>query len=487
MNDREIGKNFIKARQEFRNNPYYINPNQRTDIKFVKRRMLKKRNNDTLKKKFLNCLISLSQNEKLLKKLDNGFNLILGASILAAVSFIKFNDIKSYGGGQGFEDTFSGRSTGKLSQRGRDFIINEEGMRLTSYKDSSGVWTIGIGHTGNVNGKPIGPNMTITKEKALELFDNDIQRFEDYVNKVVKVPVSQNMFDAMVSYSFNVGSLGPNFLTKINSKDYKGAMAELTTKNKELQARRKREQELFGKDITTQNTLYLPSNQVKVGSKIGGYKIGEDVKMSEPVKQVLEEAGGKGYISSVIRENAPHTQSSHWSGNKFDLGLGGLSIAKVIEEVVPIMSHPAVVQVGFECFGKNTTESNKITRSIEAKIKEQYPDIAKRIQTGSLRVEHWGWGSGGTGPHIDVLIDPNKLSNKTSNLNVTNKTDKLALNNINNTKPISEQIDEEELIPQEIIASSSFKTELPGSIVAPDLNYNKAYQKGWRNGYSALS
>lgn len=172
------------------------------------------------------------------------------------------------GGRVGDKFGASGRSLGHISEKGIQFIANEEGLRTEAYKDSKGIWTIGIGHTGKVDGKPITAGMKITEAKAKELFKQDIQKYENHVNQVVKVPVSQNMFDAMVSYAFNVGSLGQNFIKKINSGDYRGAMNELTTVNKELQNRRKREQALFGIDITADN-------------KLGGTEINPQIKSQD--------------------------------------------------------------------------------------------------------------------------------------------------------------------------------------------------------------
>lgn len=90
----------------------------------------------------------------------------------------------------------------KISDKGIEFLIKEEGEVLTAYKCQAGVWTIGVGHTG----KDVKPNMTITKEKARELLKADLKRFEDVVNKSIKVTLEQHQFDALVSLAFNIGT-----------------------------------------------------------------------------------------------------------------------------------------------------------------------------------------------------------------------------------------------------------------------------------------
>jgi lysozyme len=89
----------------------------------------------------------------------------------------------------------------KISNRGINLIKNFEGLRLWAYKCSGGVWTIGYGHTG----PDVKQGDFISLKDADLLFLRDLERFEKAVNKFVKVPISQNQFDALVSFSFNVG------------------------------------------------------------------------------------------------------------------------------------------------------------------------------------------------------------------------------------------------------------------------------------------
>ncbi|WP_414146895.1 lysozyme [Erwinia sp. BNK-24-b] len=142
----------------------------------------------------------------------------------------------------------------KLSNNGIAFIMREEGERLTSYQDSADVWTIGVGHTGTVDGKTITRGMTITPGKSTGLLLSDLVWVEAAINSNVKVPLTQNQYDALCSFVFNVGGnafLGSTLLRYLNLSNYKGAADQFLLwkragKNTDLLLpRRKRERELF--------------------------------------------------------------------------------------------------------------------------------------------------------------------------------------------------------------------------------------------------
>lgn len=125
--------------------------------------------------------------------------------------------------------------TRKTATKGIELIKEFEGCRLTAYKCPAGVWTIGYGHTGTVDGKAIASGMTITAAKATELLRKDLATFEAAVNSYVTAPITQNMFDALVSFAFNCGAgalKGSTLLKKLNAKDYNGAAAEFARWNK---------------------------------------------------------------------------------------------------------------------------------------------------------------------------------------------------------------------------------------------------------------
>lgn len=98
------------------------------------------------------------------------------------------------------------KSTGMktLSNRGLNLIKRLEGLELTAYKCSAGVPTIGYGHT-----KGVKMGDTCTEEQAEEWLKQDVKWAETAVNRQ-NLRISQNQFDALVSFVFNMGE--PEFL-----------------------------------------------------------------------------------------------------------------------------------------------------------------------------------------------------------------------------------------------------------------------------------
>ena len=93
----------------------------------------------------------------------------------------------------------------KTSKNGLEFISKWEGCILKPYKDIAGLRTIGIGHLIKP-GENFPDGIEITKEKALELLEEDVKICEDSIKKNIKVPLNQNQFDALVSFGFNCGT-----------------------------------------------------------------------------------------------------------------------------------------------------------------------------------------------------------------------------------------------------------------------------------------
>lgn len=116
----------------------------------------------------------------------------------------------------------------KTSKTGIDLIKEFESCSLKAYKCPAGVLTIGYGHTGLVNGKPITSDMTITELLAETLLAIDLQKFENAVNKL-NLELNQNQFDSIISFIFNIGSgnfQSSTMLKKLKAKDYVGASNE---------------------------------------------------------------------------------------------------------------------------------------------------------------------------------------------------------------------------------------------------------------------
>jgi len=87
-----------------------------------------------------------------------------------------------------------------LSPQGLDTIKGFEQLRLTAYLDTGGVWTIGYGHTRSALS-----GMQISEARALMLLAEDVAEAVAAVNKLVRVPLEQYEFDALVSFVFNIG------------------------------------------------------------------------------------------------------------------------------------------------------------------------------------------------------------------------------------------------------------------------------------------
>lgn len=89
-----------------------------------------------------------------------------------------------------------------INDDGLKLIEEFEGLRLSSYQDSVGVWTIGYGHT-----KGVKSGQTITQEQAENFLREDVSQAEDAVNRL-GLPLNANQFSALVSFTFNLGAGG---------------------------------------------------------------------------------------------------------------------------------------------------------------------------------------------------------------------------------------------------------------------------------------
>ena len=143
----------------------------------------------------------------------------------------------------------------QTSEKGIALIKEFEGCKLTAYRDSVGVWTIGYGWTQPVDGKPIRAGMTIKQETAERLLKTGLVSYESDVSRLVKVGLSQGQFDALVSFTYNLGARSlstSTLLRKLNAGDYAGAADEFMRWNKAsgkvlngLTRRREAERALF--------------------------------------------------------------------------------------------------------------------------------------------------------------------------------------------------------------------------------------------------
>ena len=92
-----------------------------------------------------------------------------------------------------------------LSAVGRAVLIAREGLRLEAYRDSVGIWTIGVGHTAAAGPPLPRAGLRIGAEEADAIFTRDVARFVRTVAEAIREPLPQHAFDALVSLSFNIG------------------------------------------------------------------------------------------------------------------------------------------------------------------------------------------------------------------------------------------------------------------------------------------
>lgn len=115
-----------------------------------------------------------------------------------------------------------------LSVAGLTHIMSSEGLRLTAYPDpgtGGAPWTICYGHTG----KDVYRGLTVTQERCEAWLVQDLREHEQYVQRLVKVPLRQGEYDALTSFSYNVGPRNlqtSTLLRKLNAGDRVGSCAQ---------------------------------------------------------------------------------------------------------------------------------------------------------------------------------------------------------------------------------------------------------------------
>ena len=123
----------------------------------------------------------------------------------------------------------------RISDRGIGLIRRFEGFSSTPYQCSAGVWTVGYGTT-RISGKPVNKYMEpISRQYAEELLMDDLQEFQEAIDRLVRVPLEQNQYDALLSLVYNIG-IGAfsksTLLKKLNKGKYDQVPYELARWNK---------------------------------------------------------------------------------------------------------------------------------------------------------------------------------------------------------------------------------------------------------------
>jgi len=137
-----------------------------------------------------------------------------------------------------------------ISDNGLKILTLREGKRNKAYLDTKGIWTIGVGHTG----PEVKAGLVWTDQQIEETLRKDIKTSELCINTSTLVPLTQNQFDALVSFVFNVGVNAfkrSTMLKFINLKQFTKAMLEFNRWHipPEITSRRNSERDQFNTGI----------------------------------------------------------------------------------------------------------------------------------------------------------------------------------------------------------------------------------------------
>lgn len=175
--------------------------------------------------------------------------------------------------------------TRRINAAGLSHIKQWEGCELIAYKDVAGVLTIGFGHTSAAGIPYVKAGMRINDVEAEEILKSDLHKFEERVERLVKVPLTDNQHAVLVAFDLNTGALHKStLLKKLNAGDYDAVPGELMKwvnaggkKVKGLVNRRSAEAGLWAKgefvsssNAPVQKTVAKKDVAVIVGTGAGG-------------------------------------------------------------------------------------------------------------------------------------------------------------------------------------------------------------------------
>lgn len=149
------------------------------------------------------------------------------------------------------EQIFNSKMDMNLTKIAHQYIVLSqiEGSRSNAYRDSKGLYTIGVGHLIKPNEKEL-KYKTLTQQQIIQLFKEDIKSCNDAIHEVVPYGLTAYQHDALLSFCFNIGV--DNFkrstvIRHIRDHNIKGAADAFMLWNKPavLEDRRKKEREIF--------------------------------------------------------------------------------------------------------------------------------------------------------------------------------------------------------------------------------------------------
>ena len=170
----------------------------------------------------------------------------------------------------------------KTNDAGVSLIKEFEGLRGAAYMDAVGVWTIGYGHTAAAGEPHPYAGLIISVAQSEAILKKDLVKYERAVADAVTVPLNENQFAALVSFTFNLGPGNlrkSTLLKKLNAGDYAGAAEQFKYWNKAggkvlagLTRRRAAERDLFLKPVSAASSSSPWSAILDLLSRIFGGK-----------------------------------------------------------------------------------------------------------------------------------------------------------------------------------------------------------------------
>lgn len=208
----------------------------------------------------------------------------------------------------------------KISNDGLALIAQFEGCILTAYQDAVGVWTIGYGHT-----KGVKRGQTITKAQAMDFLRQDVTTAEAHVMAYdFKYHWNQNQFDALVSFTFNIGNI--KTLTASGTRTIAQIASIMPTYNKAggkvlsgLTKRRNSEKELFLKPVSKNTESTTDTQQSSAEIKSSSLKSLQEALNADKIR---DDKGNALVVDGVM---GPKTQ---WAINNclFQSGSKGITV-----------------------------------------------------------------------------------------------------------------------------------------------------------------
>ncbi|MCG2572321.1 lysozyme [Acinetobacter sp. ME22] len=152
------------------------------------------------------------------------------AQVTAGDAVIEKNGLTVFAQMIGFElkaTTVTGQRD--ISDQGYVLIRQSEGLRTTAYLDTGGVWTIGYGTIKYPDGKSVKKGDSCTQAQAEFWLKNDCEWVDQCLDKYIKIHVTQNQFDALASFVYNVGETAfvkSTLLTLLNQSNFTAAASQ---------------------------------------------------------------------------------------------------------------------------------------------------------------------------------------------------------------------------------------------------------------------